>query len=524
MNLILFFKRNPLKFIGYGIFLSWIGFLIVLCFCVRYDPVFYDVLSQTDVSSEYIIQIPILRYFLEPIIGFSIIFGEQTDGIALLVVVGYLILRICIRYADQKQFHGQLENSSFFSEGFAILDFTFKVFLLSAIIGSAIMVIGTIIAGIMFGYGYYGLIYNIAIYIAIGGFVIRFIIGLMRLKYKKRVNRYKFGKPAQELLHFGEIFMIIMMGGFVSLAIPWPTQEIYINSPSTNDFLFDFHAHTYFSDGTLSPASRVQWYMEQGIDGAAITDHSSLSGALQAQAYVNATNLNFTVLIGQEYTSEDPAIHLNIYGIETLITPIHLIPPNPFIDLQGPNPMNVSDMIQWVKMNKGYVIVNHYLEDIPPPFTLEQLRDWGVDGFEIINEGCIYPDVIRQFCIDNNLIAIGGSDYHTNKPLNTFVKLHLDDPTNRSLDAIMAALRHNEHEVVTLDKNRQINTDIGLINEFFKYILGISPLQIGSWVVWSIFGFFGAIKYYHFVKKSILSINLESKNQQKVEDRSLNRN
>jgi len=378
--------------------------------------------------------------------------------------------------------------------------------LLCAIISSLIIVIGVLMTDIKFGYGFYNIILTSGMYAAVAGFCVRLIIGFKRLKGNRQRRNYKFGKPAQEILHFLEIFLIITVGGVITLGIPWPMQKITINSPSPNEFLFDFHTHTYFSDGTLSPEARVQWYIEQGIDGVAVTDHSSLLGAIKAQEYVNATQLNFTVLLGQEYTSEEPAIHLNIYGINTLITPIHLIPPNPFIDFQGPNPMNVSDMIQWVKANKGYVIVNHYLEDIPPPFTLEELRDWGVDGFEIINEGCIYPHEIRQFCLDNDLIAIGGSDYHLNSPLNTFIKLELDDPNNRSLDAIFAALRRNEHQVITLDQYKQINTDIGFLNEVFKYFLGISPLQIGSWIVWSVFGFIGFLKCFRVVKKRFQNI------------------
>ncbi|GAJ22479.1 unnamed protein product, partial [marine sediment metagenome] len=50
---------------------------------------------------------------------------------------------------------------------------------------------------------------------------------------------------------------------------------------------------------------------------------------------------------------------------------------------------------------------------------------------------------IRQFCLDNNLICIAGSDIHTNEDLNTFIKLKLDDPNNKTIENIFKNLKNN---------------------------------------------------------------------------------
>ena len=54
--------------------------------------------------------------------------------------------------------------------------------------------------------------------------------------------------------------------------------------------------------------------MDQGIHGAAFSDHHNLGGAIHAQDYVDRRNLDFTVIKAQEFTDDPEGIHLNIYG------------------------------------------------------------------------------------------------------------------------------------------------------------------------------------------------------------------
>ena len=168
-----------------------------------------------------------------------------------------------------------------------------------------------------------------------------------------------------------------------------------------------------------------------------------------------------------------------------------------------PLALNASDMIQYVKSKGGYVTVNHYNYDPNPnggfgvPYTLEQLRDWGVDGFEIINGDHIQEHEIRQFALNNNLICIGGSDIHTCEELNAFVRFTLDDPTNKSVDNIFKNLRRNNHSVIMVDLYSNIAKfpgefdDVGfeVFEDFINYIFNLNWLQVLSWILWSCFGY-----------------------------------
>lgn len=252
------------------------------------------------------------------------------------------------------------------------------------------------------------------------------------------------------------------------------------------------------SDGYLTPEARVDWYISQNISGAAFTDHDNQRGYERAKAYVQAHGLNFIVIPGEEYTYHALDIHLNIFGIEETIIPLDEAVPNN--EGWSYNVMNVSDMISYVKAHGGYVFVNHYTGFPGSPYTYVQLRDWGVDGFEIVNSGEEKDSSIRDFCLNNpvrNLTCIGGSDQHTNSELNSMIKLTLkapmNDPTN--FTHIFENLKRNEHEVVIMRYAQKVNfpDSSGLLdplNNFINYYLNLNSFQVLSWIIWSIGGYF----------------------------------
>jgi len=106
------------------------------------------------------------------------------------------------------------------------------------------------------------------------------------------------------------------------------------------------------------------------------------------------------------------------------------------------------------------------------PYSLDQLMGWGVDGFEIINGGSYKKyDQIRQFCINNSLICIAGSDIHTNEDLNTFTKLKLDDPSNKTLENIFNNLKNNTHETIAIQFYPKIVNFPGELTDLGLYVL-----------------------------------------------------
>jgi 3',5'-nucleoside bisphosphate phosphatase len=75
----------------------------------------------------------------------------------------------------------------------------------------------------------------------------------------------------------------------------------------------DLHLHTYYSDGTQSPAQVVKWAHDQGLTTIAITDHDGIDGIEEAEAAAKA--LGIKVIPGIEISAQtDDHIGLHILG------------------------------------------------------------------------------------------------------------------------------------------------------------------------------------------------------------------
>jgi predicted metal-dependent phosphoesterase TrpH len=78
----------------------------------------------------------------------------------------------------------------------------------------------------------------------------------------------------------------------------------------------DLHAHTRYSDGSLSPTALVALAKESGLRALAVTDHDTLQGVEEALAAGRATGVE--VLPGVEITARFPgrAMHVLAYGFD----------------------------------------------------------------------------------------------------------------------------------------------------------------------------------------------------------------
>ncbi|MBD3353839.1 MAG: hypothetical protein GF364_20320, partial [Candidatus Lokiarchaeota archaeon] len=523
--------------------------MISLTYIADRQVTFYDYITQTDVSNQYESILPVKRYLFEPFIALTYLIGISLEDWLLLFIIVYPVIRLIILVGNRWSYKGNILNNSILIEMKKVLDFFFTITIL-AIAGIGIrLLIYYPSGGFIYIADHYSYAFEISFKIILSLTLIRSFYGLLVLKHPNRrintnsiarlikvhfksstateskdladsedltgyhhstnsadspsndENISEFGSKtlvqnrkepnnqrnscllksisfiSAELLRLIKVGLLLLIISLNLTGCHLPTQRIEANL-SNDEFLFDFHVHTTKSDGWLDPCERVNWYLNQGINGAAFSDHHNTRGAQLAAEYVEENDLNFTVFLAQEYTASK--IHLNIFGIEEAI-----IPPEYSCE-QGTTQLNVSDMIEYVKSHGGYVTVNHYDNISDAAYTYEQLRDWGVDGFEIINEGDLYPNEIRQFCLDNNLACMGGSDIHQNFPLNTFVRLKLPDPTNLSLDAIFSELKKNTHQVISIQEFSLLKiTKIYALDNFLSYIFEMNQFQTGSWVLWS---------------------------------------
>ncbi len=477
-----------------ALFIAWMNFLLSVTAGAGRNVTFFDVMTGTDVSGQYSSEIPLARYIFEPFVGISLILpfnSNPTDRLPFFVTV-YVFARvllflindvILVNSRKRRVIMTYVEDTCKFALKYGTL--AFLGFVMYA-------VTGYLVNGFIFLAYYFEQLFHFGSYLYIFLFIGRgtynlvvFLHPRLRIAAGKADPRPR--RLVYRLLHDGSMsfrreaayfacaFILFFSVNFTMLSFNLPTQRIQANL-DPDEFLFDFHVHTTVSDGHLTPEQRVLWYMDQGIDGAAFSDHSTPLGAIRAREFVEKNNLDFMVIVAQEFTADADGIHLNIYDIEEPITP------DGYSEPDGPNPMTIPAMISWVKAHGGFVTVNHYGGG---SYTRDQLRDFGVDGFEVINGGYYYGNSLRDFCKANGLACMAGSDMHMNYELNTFMRFRLPDPANRSTAAIFAALKGNTHECVRIPAFKY-DLDDEEIDFLTYYFQNLEQGQVNSWVAWSI--------------------------------------
>lgn len=77
---------------------------------------------------------------------------------------------------------------------------------------------------------------------------------------------------------------------------------------------YDLHTHSFFSDGTLSPAELVTRAHAQGVNVLALTDHDVTDGIIEAQS--TAARLGITLIAGVEISVTWQKQTLHIVGLD----------------------------------------------------------------------------------------------------------------------------------------------------------------------------------------------------------------
>jgi hypothetical protein len=530
MRLKSFLSKNKVFSILTLLFSIWIVILLVLAIIGTREIVFYDALGQIDISAEYSSVLPWLRYIIEPFAIIAFILEYEFTWLLLFLII-YPILRVIYVFSRKR---GKLQSKKYNQLKHILNDiiyFAFKIFSITLVLILSIILIGYLFQRFFFVSRYFMVPVQVGIHlcfillgIKVGYTLLKLIHPRLNLNLAGKIeNNDRRAKSKntritynlkKELVYFSGILFLLLGSNVILLSIQFPPHRIVpTTSLEDDEFLFDFHVHTTFSDGWLTPEERVLWYIEHGISGAAFSDHDNIRGALAAREFVENNGLDFTIWIAEEWTNHetDPEIHMNYFGLEEEIVPPESYTPG------GPEVMNASELISYVKANGGFITVNHYHYELNPeggfgtPYTLKQLRDWGVDGFEIINGGSYNKyEEIREFCINNSLICIAGSDIHTNEDLNTFTKLKLDDPSNKTIANIFKNLKNNTHETIAIQFYPKIvdfpgeltNLGFYVLEDLINYFLNIDTYQALSWIMWSSSIYLIFFLFYKKVKKA----------------------
>lgn len=230
---------------------------------------------------------------------------------------------------------------------------------------------------------------------------------------------------------------------FSHLEFDWKiTPQNYLtpyNTSQTYNVLLDGHAHSTYSDGKMNVRQLLNWHLANGYNAVIVSDHNSILGGLMAEKIaLEEYNQSIVVIPAMEYTC--CRIHMNFIDINTTFVPV------------SPSPTNeeLQQVINEVHALGGVVIVNHIpwsnttengyqLPRLPNHPSVQQLIEWGVDGFEIVHDS-VFDLNTFQITSRLDLIQMAGTDiHHPTAPATTWLTLQ---STNMTKEAIMHEIRN----------------------------------------------------------------------------------
>lgn len=78
---------------------------------------------------------------------------------------------------------------------------------------------------------------------------------------------------------------------------------------------YDFHSHTNYSDGVLSPVKLAQRASDRDVALLAISDHDSISGLEEAERYCRENNIQVKIIPAIEISSQSDFGEIHIVGL-----------------------------------------------------------------------------------------------------------------------------------------------------------------------------------------------------------------
>ena len=202
----------------------------------------------------------------------------------------------------------------------------------------------------------------------------------------------------------------------------------------------DFHAHTRFVDGFLSPFDLVLQARRRGLDALAVTDHNVTFPAEMSRWFSRRIG-GPTILIGEEITAR--RYHLHGIGLTSRV------------DASAPLP----EVLAEIHRQGGVTVAAHPIAHFWPAFEKE--LD-GIDGAEVLHPIAYNRDsgrtwrwtemrdfYERALASGHRLTAVGASDYHFGSVLGVCRTLVFakDD----SAEAVLEALKVGRTVVYDLD-------------------------------------------------------------------------
>ncbi|MDR0820412.1 MAG: hypothetical protein LBN19_02680 [Endomicrobium sp.] len=280
--------------------------------------------------------------------------------------------------------------------------------------------------------------------------------------------------------------LMILATAFVfAVLIPIPGPKL---EKPQNCIAVDIHSHTISSHDNVAPAEiSLKVHLWQGFDAFFNTEHNQTKGF----AMFPKDTLYKTVYPGMQVQTEN--------GVSVI-----LLSSEKFDGRDYKN-MMLADVIRKAHENKMLVIMPHWWKW--HKHTFAELKDFGIDGFEIYN--CGYRNfreddcrALINFSKENNLLMFGVTDWHGwGYMSNVWTVFQGDNPEN-----VEKQLAKKPKTQVILYKQEQSKSNLRFVFEpfaaFYYYIENAGLKYIISFTVWIavIFVIFRS-RFFKYIKK-----------------------
>jgi len=252
---------------------------------------------------------------------------------------------------------------------------------------------------------------------------------------------------------------LLGLGVLGGLAYDSPSPRRVVRRAGYRVLEADFHVHTRFSDGFLSPFDVVLHARRNGLDAFAVTEHNLVYPAKMSRWFSRLIG-GPTVVVGEEITTD--RFHLIALGVEDRVSPYGELGP----------------IVDAVHQEGGVAIAAHPVKRFWPSFDAELAK---LDGAEVMHplaltarggrEGVGWRwEEMRDFTTratqdGRHFTAIGSSDYHFFNGLGVMRTLVFAKDDSEA--AILQALR--EHRTVVRDLAGNYYGDDTLVAELKEH-------------------------------------------------------
>lgn len=170
----------------------------------------------------------------------------------------------------------------------------------------------------------------------------------------------------------------------------------------------DFHVHSIYSGGSLSPSEILNYSNQLLLDAVAISDHHEIRGSVEGQ-HISSANPDLPQMVTSQEVSAGDHFHLLLIGSKVSIPST------------GRNAL--INKVREHRAGGGAVILAHpwTLPKWGKDYLKELLREGMIDGLELFNSSILeHPKESKaylenwwnEWVLPNNLAVVGGSDYH----------------------------------------------------------------------------------------------------------------